>query len=393
MSNQHRGRGAVQSLVLFTMLVIWGCGSSADPQPAVDSSPSVVSEDVGDDSNSDSTASPDSTASTADPDRPSEAASEGPPTSTESDTGSNDATSASGVERFRESFAAFASDDGAAKDAAVFELDAAGGESRRAAAETLASDAADDVRLGAAFYLLDRFEASDAVQVAGVAAALQDSQSAVRNIALQLVLRSERLTKENLPTVGRLIVDSESAASSRVRAIRGLAKMPDEAQTVLPMLRQATEAAESEVRSAAVYTISRVDPSPEGVAVLVRRLQADSDPAIRRLAAVRLGRMPDASAAAVDGLIEALGQTDQQAVREAAADALGRLGPPAVSALTRTLSSPDAQVRRHAVYALGKNGGAADSALPKLRKLAEADPDPEVRDLAKLTVRVIETSN
>lgn len=283
------------------------------------------------------------------------------------------------------------SDRPGARDAAIARLDQAGGEAKQTAANLLQSASPRDVRLGAAFYLLERFDEVDEVQVRGIVAALEDEDPAIRNIGLQVVLRSKAMTIANLETVGNLMIDSAAAASSRVKAIRGMASMPEEAARVLPKIRSAAkDAAEESVRQAAVYTLSRVDESPEGVAAIVDRLANDSAPAVRQLAAARLGRMETSSG--VSALAAALKDGDSR-VRQSAADSLGRLGEGAIGPLITALQGESVEARRLAVYALGKNGAAAARAIPELQRAAEKDADPKVRELAKLTIRVIQTAD
>jgi HEAT repeat protein len=138
---------------------------------------------------------------------------------------------------------------------------------------------------------------------------------------------------------------------------------------------------------------------------------------VRRRAAERLARHPEAGAAAVS-LVRACGDSDEQ-VREwavaaleelgapspgdvaalvelitaACSDAaywaatlLGRLGPPAVASvpqLARVLESEaDAAVRQRAAWALGKIGPAAAAAVPALKKAAATESDPRLARLA-----------
>ncbi len=286
-------------------------------------------------------------------------------------------------------FAAIVSGDITARDEAVAEL--VGAESRHSAARLIASADQIDVRRGAAFYLLERFDENDPIQVKGIVAALDDEDAAVRRMALQLVLRSQRLTAEQLPAVAKLMSDPAADKASRIKAIRGMAKMSEAAKTILPELRQvAANSTEPSVRSAAVYTLSRIDPSDEGVGCIVERLKNDNAAEVRQLAAARLGRLRSPHSA--PALCAALKDGDSK-VRQSAADSLGRLGPLAVGPLIEHLKSADTEVRKLAIYALGKNGAAANSAIPHLERLTEVEESAEVRKLAQLTIRVIKTAN
>lgn len=91
---------------------------------------------------------------------------------------------------------------------------------------------------------------------------------------------------------------------------------------------------------------------PGAVPVLAAGL-ADADPCVRRVAAIRLGRIEDP--AATGALVRALG-SPQAGEREAAALGLGIAeDPEAVPALVRALEGDDSpRVRRAAAWALGE---------------------------------------
>jgi len=89
---------------------------------------------------------------------------------------------------------------------------------------------------------------------------------------------------------------------------------------------------------------------------------------VRRRAAETLARIGPAAAPAVPELIDALSD-DQYAVHKAAENALTRIGAPAVSALTRGLSTRNEQLRRRIVSILGHLGPSSAPALVQtLRK-------------------------
>jgi hypothetical protein len=60
-----------------------------------------------------------------------------------------------------------------------------------------------------------------------------------------------------------------------------------------------------------------------------------------------------------------------------------------LAALVKDLASPDPVVRQRAARGLGKAGTAAKDAVPVLKKLAEGDPDEDVREEAKKAVAAI----
>jgi cyclophilin family peptidyl-prolyl cis-trans isomerase/HEAT repeat protein len=96
------------------------------------------------------------------------------------------------------------------------------------------------------------------------------------------------------------------------------------------------------------------------------RLVADADPAVRRRAAIAIGRV--GAADGVPALTTALGDADAE-VREAAAFALGLVGSKtAVPALTAALADASIRVRGRAADALGLIGDA--SAAPAVAEMA-----------------------
>lgn len=97
-------------------------------------------------------------------------------------------------------------------------------------------------------------------------------------------------------------------------------------------------------------------------------------PDARVKAAKAIGRLGGLAEAALPKLMTATSDP-VPAVREAAAQAIGLMGPAAVPHLMRLLQHEDKYVRRHAVWGLGKLGPAAKPAVAALCA-ALKDPDP-----------------
>ena len=91
-------------------------------------------------------------------------------------------------------------------------------------------------------------------------------------------------------------------------------------------------------------------------------------------------------------LLEALKDEDED-VRRLAVFALGRISPApkdAVPALIEALKDEDEDVRAGAAYALGKIGPAAKDSVPALKALSENEIDPEVRKAAADALKKIQ---
>lgn len=242
------------------------------------------------------------------------------------------------------------------------------------------------VRQGAAYYLLERFDASDPEQVAAFSKALEDSDRTVRHLALQVMMRSKSLMADRLPQIAALVADDTVAASNREKAVRALATLGEQARPALPQITAtANSNSPAKVRAACVFAVSRIADKDEATRVLTDRLLKDKDAAVRHLAAARLGRV--GTAAAAEPLCKAL-EDSVDKVRRTAARALARVGEPAVDPLVQRLASQHATVRRLAVYALGNIGGRAKRSLPELQKRLK-DDDEQVRKLAEFSIRVI----
>ena len=107
----------------------------------------------------------------------------------------------------------------------------------------------------------------------------------------------------------------------------------------------------------------------------VKKLMANPDFTIRRIAAYILGKINEP--ATVEILVEALGD-DNPDVRKSAAQALNRLGKVAIPLLIRALGNISKDVRASAVWALSKVGETAIA--PLLAKME--DPEKNTRESA-----------
>ena len=201
-------------------------------------------------------------------------------------------------------------------------------------------------------------------------AALGDADVQTRLAGLQLV--QAQSLRAALPEVGaRLRADGDVAV--RYQAARTLLQFAE--ASLLPPLLEGLRDEDMYVRVQVTAALIRIGaPAVSGL----RQALGDSRPAVRRAAAMALGKIGKADEETLRELRAALGDVDA-GQRRFAARALGRLGGTgAVEDLGAALRDPDARVRDEAATALGRLG---DAARPTLRAALD-DPDPETNFLA-----------
>jgi HEAT repeat protein len=163
----------------------------------------------------------------------------------------------------------------------------------------------------------------------------------------------------------------------RARAARELRSRGDAIHEAVPHLIEALGDPEFDVRSAAPWTLSEIQPAPP-LAAMPALLRAIREPAYSAgaSAVTALGRM---GPAAIPGLIESLGLRVSTGSR--AAGALAMIGPPAIPPLVEALRKENDGIRQDAAWAFQKMGAGAKPALEHLIK-ALADSDSFVRQCA-----------
>lgn len=251
-------------------------------------------------------------------------------------------------------------------------------------------DESPDVRRCAAFYLIDRFDPSDAAMAQAFTAALSDSDGPVRRMALSV---AKRFPKDALAVAATQLAttleNQGETAANRAAVARLIATLEVDARPVLPkLLSSMQDDPDKSVRSASLMAVSRVAEPADAVAAFRKTLANDEDASVRGLAAVRLGRLGSAAEAATADLANAMEDGDDNVARKAA-DALIAIGAASVPSVTEKLNSTNAGVRRLAVFVLGKLGPSASPALGELRKRLQ-DEDQEVRQLTELAIQRIE---
>ena len=254
----------------------------------------------------------------------------------------------------------------------------------------LLQDTSPQVRRGAIYYWLDRFNPADSEAVAALSKGLSDQDPAVRAMAMSAAQRfPAEAVAQALPQLSVLLTNRQNSAETRAAAARLIGTLEAQGGEAAGALAQAAVSdPDASVRSAGLLSLCRAAPADQAAAVLQQVLARDAQASIRGVAAVRLGKLGPSAAGAAPALAEALADRDE-GVRRKAADALAALGAAAVTPAAGKLEAADAGVRRLAVFVLGKLGTTAKPALDALRKRLQ-DPDAEVKQLAELAIRRIE---
>jgi HEAT repeat protein len=215
----------------------------------------------------------------------------------------------------------------------------------------------------------------------GIGAARAELIKALGKTGAPLHFSPHQLTARALANIGEAAVPdlSKQVGGGNPTACRGAAMalglIGPGAKAAVPALLGALGSAEASTRSAAALALPKIAPSAGGVVAGLAKLLADEDYAVRNNAARALGACGPAARDAVPALVQALGDERREVVR-AAALALGGIGEPATGALTGLLGGQSAFVRKYAARALG--GGADPAAVSALVK-ALGDSDAEVR--------------
>jgi len=252
---------------------------------------------------------------------------------------------------------------------------------------TLMKNPSAAVRQGAIYYLTGRFVIQDIALQEAFLGALEDENSKVRELALQMVARMPVQTiRPAIPQLVRMLDVSVEEERNRATVARFLGRLKIEWQLVLPALIKSVKQDPSvAVRKASLFGVSRIALPKEAVPVYRHILSEDKDVGVRRAAALHLGRLGPEAAAACMELGAALAAEDDQ-LSDTAAAALTRIGSKAVPVLIEQVSSSIPRARRLAIYSLGVLGPPAKPAIPALKQCLK-DSDAEVRQLAEMALR------
>jgi HEAT repeat protein len=253
----------------------------------------------------------------------------------------------------------------------------------------LMDDESADVRRGAAYQLLPLAASRDELAQA-FAKLLDDSDPTIRGIGLSAVGQFKPAQKAAAaPALAKVLHRTDADEQQRAAAARLLGDLGAEAAALLPQLSKAAgDDASAKVRSSALLALSRI-AEPAATVEAATKALGDQDQGVRLMAVQRLRELGRAAEPALDDLAKLLEDKDEK-TRRTAGEALVRIGGKSLPALTAALDSSSRDAREVALTALGKMGPLAKPALPAVRKRL-SDSDPIVKELAKRTVREIES--
>lgn len=244
-----------------------------------------------------------------------------------------------------------------------------------------------EVRRGAAFGLLDRFDPGNETIAEAAARALSDEDRSVRQLAVQIVSQlNDELIETIVPQLAQLVEDDTEDLGIRIRATRLVGRLRASGRAALSALIQVIRhESPRDLRTAAIDAAVKVTDNPsEIISVLNELLASDDDALLRRVAATRLGQFGSQASVAVADLVQALRDPEPR-VRQSAANALGQIGPAALPHLEPLLDSDGREIRMRAIYSIGRMGTAAKSMVPRMQAL-RSDPDIGVAQAAAVAL-------
>jgi len=248
----------------------------------------------------------------------------------------------------------------------------------------------DTQRQGAGYYLLSQYRGNDAVIETAVAAAAADSDARVRRLSLDMIKRFGQAARQeiNPRLLDRLADQVEPDVGNRATIARMMASQRNPSDAVKDQLADvARHDPAAEVRQAALYAIGRLATDDRLLTLLPRILTEDEDASVRRMAAIRLGRMGVRATGAAPQLA-AMMEDDDEALSDAAAQALIKIGPKTLPVLVTALESSLPRTRRLAILALSTMGREAQPAVKALERRL-ADDEADIRQLARMTIKKI----
>ena len=208
-----------------------------------------------------------------------------------------------------------------------------------------------------------------------VSLGLQDEDSKVRSISIQLI---RQLLPEQAATQQAVLleamVDAAETTSNRVSIVRLLSVLPGDRPTIELQVGQlaADNNQVSEVQRAALQTYAHLAPREPAIPLLIKVLETSKNDDVCRTAAVLVGKYGSKSVAAVATLAVHL-ESSHDDLRDAAAQALARIGRPSVDLLGAALGSENLATRQIAIYTLGIIGPSSRAYVEKISSMITAD--------------------
>ena len=206
---------------------------------------------------------------------------------------------------------------------------------------------------------------------------LQDEDSKVRSIAIQLIrqLLPEQAAAQQAVLL-EAMVDAAETTSNRVSIIRLLSVLPGDRPTIESQVGQLAvdNNQVSEVQRSALQTYARLAPLEPAMALLIKVLETSKNDDVCRTAAVLVGKYGSKSEAAVTILAVHL-ESSHDDLRDATAQALARIGRPSIGVLGAALGSENLATRQIAIYTLGVIGPSSRAYLEKISSMITADDE------------------
>jgi HEAT repeat protein len=208
-----------------------------------------------------------------------------------------------------------------------------------------------------------------------VSLGLQDEDSKVRSISIQLIrqLLPEEAANQQAVLL-EAMVDAAETTSNRVSIVRLLSVLPGDRPTIELQVGQlaADNNQVSEVQRTALQTYAHLAPREPAIPLLIKVLETSKNDDVCRTAAVLVGKYGSKSVAAVATLAVHL-ESSHDDLRDAAAQALARIGRPSVDLLGAALGSENLATRQIAIYTLGIIGPSSRAHVEKISSMITAD--------------------
>jgi hypothetical protein len=174
-------------------------------------------------------------------------------------------------------------------------------------------------------------------------------------------------------TTKLLSTATEGSGKAQLKAIDHLGELRDNAQTVVPKLRQLLKSDDDQVQWRSARALGDYGELAKEAAGDLVTLLKDNDPVVQYHAAIALGKLEDRSDATVAALVDAATSKDPRVAR-VAISALRNLkpGPERVTAaLKKALTSNDQAVTLHALEAIVEQHSKACPLLKETLKQPE----------------------
>ena len=261
--------------------------------------------------------------------------------------------------------------------------------------DVLKDDKAGPVREAAAMSLAGGLNDLAFTRVQTIAAALKDSYPGTRAAAAEALKNLGEKAKPALPQLTAVAQDKKADRFPRLYAIQMLSKWGDD--TTIPVLVGVVQdkAALSEIRWAALAGLGQLGAKGDAALAVLAQTLKDKNPALRRAAALALGKIGPRARDTWPAIKAAYADADN-GVRNQIIRLLGSLARDEKEAVTLLADAAQKDVnlenRLAAIQELGQLESGATDALPVLTRLASDDVRASVREAARTAVQRIKGS-